>query len=44
MKTKEVLFVSAVATLTILALDAAKQEWRYRRQKNFIRARFGIKR
>lgn len=44
MKAKEVVLVSAVATLTMLALDAVKREVRHGRQKRTIREKFGIRR
>lgn len=43
MKAKEVLFVSAVATLTTLCLQAVRNEMRDRKQKKIIRTAFGVR-
>lgn len=44
MKKSEVLFVTAIATLTTICLHAVEQETRYRKQKREVRERFGIRR
>lgn len=44
MKKKEVMFVTAVATITTLCLQAVEQEMRDRKQKKVIREAFGVRR